>query len=75
MNEQPEPKPDTERPWHAEFPNPNSTAGSISREELLQLLRDDSKVPGRDFLSIDVRRTDFEVVHPSDQAVHADLMV
>lgn len=52
-----------EKPWHANFPPQKSTVDSVSREELLQMLQDESKVPGRDFLTIDLRRTDHEVCH------------
>ncbi|CZT24140.1 related to arsenate reductase (Arc2) [Ramularia collo-cygni] len=51
---------DAERPWHANFPAPKSTAGSMSREQLLGLLQDQKKLPGRDFLLVDLRRTDHE---------------
>ncbi len=48
-------------PWHAAFPKPkNSAPESITRSELLEKLRH-SQQPGRDFLLIDLRRTDHEV--------------
>lgn len=50
-----------EKPWHAAFPAPHSTADHISRETLLELLQDDKKRPMRDLLTIDLRRTDREV--------------
>jgi len=49
----------TESPWYASYPEPQRKAGSVSREELLQWLRD-GKQSGNDFLLVDLRRTDFE---------------
>ncbi|BCS05478.1 putative arsenate reductase (Arc2) [Aspergillus luchuensis] len=46
-------------PWHAAYPTPRSTAVGIRREELLGWFRS-GRQPGRDFLLIDLRRTDFE---------------
>jgi arsenical-resistance protein 2 len=50
-----------QQPWHAAFPAPVSKAAFVTREETLQLFS--SKTPGKDFILVDVRRTDFEVVH------------
>lgn len=50
-------------PWHAIFPNPQSTPQTIAPEDLAALLRENSAGVGKDFLVIDVRRTDFEVSH------------
>lgn len=47
-------------PWHAAYPAPRSTAIGIRREEVLGWFRS-GRQPGRDFLLIDLRRTDFEV--------------
>lgn len=47
-------------PWHAKFPAPRSEASHLSREELLQWIRAD-KQAGKDFLLVDLRRTDYEV--------------
>lgn len=52
----------TEKPvpeWAAAFPVPQSHPPSIEPEELAELIR--SKQGGKDFLVVDVRRTDFEV--------------
>ncbi|OJI88458.1 hypothetical protein ASPTUDRAFT_50383 [Aspergillus tubingensis CBS 134.48] len=46
-------------PWHAAYPAPRSTAIGIHPEEVLGWLRS-GRQPGRDFLLIDLRRTDFE---------------
>jgi arsenical-resistance protein 2 len=50
-----------ETPWYAAYPAARTQSpASISRGELLELFRN-GKEPGRDFVLIDVRRTDFEV--------------
>jgi hypothetical protein len=49
-----------ELPWHAAYPAPRGAALSISREELLQWIRE-GKQAGKDFLLVDLRRTDYEV--------------
>lgn len=49
-----------ELPWHAAYPAPRGAAPSISREELLQWIRE-GKQAGKDFLLVDLRRTDYEV--------------
>ncbi|KAF7591035.1 hypothetical protein BBP40_002053 [Aspergillus hancockii] len=46
-------------PWHAAYPAPKNVAPTISRQELLQWIRDGKKA-GVDFILVDVRRTDFE---------------
>lgn len=48
-------------PWYADFPEPKSTAGSITRETLLQMLQGDGQDARRDFLAVDLRRNDHEV--------------
>jgi arsenical-resistance protein 2 len=50
-----------ETPWHAAYPAPrNKNPHSISREDLLQRLESGQK-SGKDFLLVDLRRTDHEV--------------
>lgn len=51
----------TEAPWHAAFPKPKAQAEFISREDTLALFS--SAKPGKDFILVDVRRTDFEVCY------------
>ncbi|KAJ5486052.1 hypothetical protein N7530_000352 [Penicillium desertorum] len=48
-----------ELPWHAAYPAPRGAAPSISREELVQWIRD-GKQAGKDFILVDLRRTDYE---------------
>ena len=47
-------------PWHAIFPTPKAQLPSITPEALAELIRSD-RVPGKDYIVVDVRRTDFEV--------------
>lgn len=55
-------------PWQAEFPSPRTTTpDAILREDLLARFEAGQK-GGRDFLLVDVRRTDHEV----SQRLHAD---
>lgn len=46
-------------PWHAAFPAPVSKATFVTREETRKLF--EAKTAGKDFILVDVRRTDFEV--------------
>lgn len=47
-------------PWHAAYPAPKIVASSISCPELLGWMKEGKKV-GKDYILIDLRRTDFEV--------------
>ncbi|GAA5907829.1 uncharacterized protein JCM6883_001906 [Sporobolomyces salmoneus] len=54
-----------EKPWHAAFPTPRSslndgTLSSITTAELREKIKQQSDLSKRDFLVVDVRRTDFE---------------
>jgi len=52
-----------ELPWHAAFPNPQTVAGAVSQDQVLQWLQHGKS----DFVLIDLRRTDCEVsVFPLD---------
>ncbi|MCJ1409510.1 hypothetical protein MMC19_003591 [Ptychographa xylographoides] len=48
-----------EKPWHAAYPAPKTTAAVITRESLLSWMLE-GKVAGKDFVLVDLRRTDFE---------------
>ena len=48
--------------WYHEFPTPKTTPRSMTDVEVAALLLDPEKRPGKDFIIIDVRRTDFGVV-------------
>ncbi|KAK4216876.1 arsenical-resistance protein 2 [Rhypophila decipiens] len=48
-------------PWYAAFPEPRtSPVATIPREKVLATLKDASLVSGRDYVLVDLRRTDFE---------------
>ena len=47
-------------PWHTAYPTPRSLAGTICRLELLQWFKEGKEI-GKDFVLVDLRRTDFEV--------------
>ncbi|PLN76083.1 putative arsenate reductase [Aspergillus taichungensis] len=47
------------QPWHAAFPSPRTTAASIPRDQLLQWMQQ-GRVPGKDYVVIDLRRADHE---------------
>lgn len=49
-----------EKPWHAPYPAPKTTAAAITRESLLSWMLE-GKIAGKDFVLVDLRRTDFEV--------------
>lgn len=49
-----------EQPWHAAFPSPKSVATPVSREQMREWLTGD-KVPGKDFVLVDLRRNDYKV--------------
>ena len=53
-------EPIAEKPWHAAYPAPKTTAAVITRESLLSWMLE-GKVAGKDFVLVDLRRTDFEV--------------
>ncbi|KAG9229910.1 Rhodanese-like domain-containing protein [Amylocarpus encephaloides] len=52
-------EPAADKPWHAAYPAPKTTAAVITRESLLSWMLD-GKVAGKDFVLVDLRRTDFE---------------
>jgi arsenical-resistance protein 2 len=45
--------------WHAAFPNPEAKPASVSPYDLATLIRE--KEIMKDYIVVDVRRTDFEV--------------
>jgi hypothetical protein len=50
----------TETPWYAAYPVAKSNPPAVLRAELLQWFKD-GKQTGKDFVLVDLRRTDFEV--------------
>jgi hypothetical protein len=54
-----------EKPWYSAFPTPksslsNGTLSSITVSQLLEKIKQQNDLKKRDFLVVDVRRTDFE---------------
>ena len=43
-------------------PPPHSKARTMTHEEAAALMKDPDKSPGKDYIIVDVRRTDFEVI-------------
>ncbi|KAJ5321144.1 arsenate reductase (Arc2) [Penicillium atrosanguineum] len=52
--------PDVPRtPWHTAYPAPTSEVDALPRQELLRWIKE-GKMPGKDYVLVDVRRNDFE---------------
>jgi arsenical-resistance protein 2 len=51
---------DPPKPWYAAYPAPQITASSVTRETLLSWMKE-GKRAGKDFVLVDLRRTDYEV--------------
>jgi arsenical-resistance protein 2 len=49
-----------EAPWWAAFPEPKAKCDDIAAAEVFKLLQDQESGTQRDFLLVDVRRTDWE---------------
>jgi arsenical-resistance protein 2 len=47
--------------WYSNFPDPRSQPRSMTDEQVATLVKDPEKRGGRDYIIVDVRRTDFEV--------------
>jgi hypothetical protein len=50
-----------EKPWHANFPSPKAELRSVAHDEVAKMISDPSQVAGKDYVVVDVRRTDFAV--------------
>jgi hypothetical protein len=48
------------KPWHAAYPASRNAASWVTRQTLLSWMKK-GKVAGKDFVLVDLRRTDFEV--------------
>ncbi|KAG8993740.1 hypothetical protein FRB94_006370 [Tulasnella sp. JGI-2019a] len=46
--------------WHAIFPSPQAAVGVIAPADLATILKSQELISGKDFIVVDVRRTDFE---------------
>lgn len=56
-----------EPPWYAAYPKARSEPTSISRDDVLRLLKSDTALE-KDFVLIDLRREDFEESRSYSQA-------
>lgn len=59
---------DTTTPWHAAYPPPrNKTPAAMMRQDVLEMVKDSNNIAGRDYVLVDLRRTDHEVsCHPRE---------
>jgi len=50
-------------PWYAAYPAPsNQSPASITREQVLDMLKEKNGTVQRDFVLVDLRRADYEVI-------------
>lgn len=53
---------DAATPWHAAYPPPlNKTPPATTRQAALEMMKDCKNIAGKDYVLIDLRRTDHEV--------------
>jgi len=50
-----------EVPWYKTLDPPKSTARVLQAEDVAKLVRDETQIPGKDYVVVDVRRNDFKV--------------
>ncbi|KAH8688905.1 Rhodanese-like domain-containing protein [Phaeosphaeriaceae sp. PMI808] len=50
----------TPSPWHAAYPAPRNSPATISREEVLDMIKRSAETPNRDYVLVDLRRNDYE---------------
>lgn len=50
-----------QQPWHATYPEPASTAIFLPQATVLGWMESSEKIAGRDFVLVDLRRSDHEV--------------
>jgi hypothetical protein len=48
-------------PWHAAYPAPRTTPATICREDVLDMIKQAAQTSSRDYILIDLRRSDLEV--------------
>jgi hypothetical protein len=53
------------KPWYAAYPAQRNSASWITKETLLSWM-DKGRIAGKDFILVDLRRTDFEVSLPRE---------
>ena len=61
-------------PWHAKYPAPERQPGILTREQLLELMRQVGGVASADFVLVDLRRNDYEVSLVSVSAIRHELL-
>ncbi|KAF5227099.1 hypothetical protein FANTH_14870, partial [Fusarium anthophilum] len=55
---------DAAMPWHAAYPPPCSkTPGAMTRQAVLEMMKDSKNIAGKDYILIDLRRTDHETLY------------
>lgn len=60
-----EPSGGSSSPWYAAYPRPRHLQpGTVTREQVLAMLKRVESAEGRDFILVDLRRTDHEVRRP-----------
>ncbi|KAL5615864.1 hypothetical protein FOBRF1_004612 [Fusarium oxysporum] len=53
---------DAATPWHAAYPPPlNKTPAAMTRQAVLEMMKDSKNIAGKDYVLIDLRRADREV--------------
>jgi arsenical-resistance protein 2 len=53
---------DAAKPWHAAYPSPlGKTPAAMTRQEVLNMIKDSKNIAGKEYVLIDLRRTDHEV--------------
>jgi hypothetical protein len=53
--------PNAKKTWYSDLPTPTANPADISVSELRALMDDPGLVAGRDYIVVDVRRTDLDV--------------
>ncbi|KAI3571620.1 Rhodanese-like domain-containing protein [Fusarium oxysporum f. sp. albedinis] len=52
---------DATTPWHAAYPPPlNKTPAAMTRQAVLEMMKDSKNIAGKNYVLIDLRRTDHE---------------
>jgi arsenical-resistance protein 2 len=56
------PSTDAATPWHAAYPSPLcKTPAAMTRQEVLNMIKDSKNIAGKNYVLVDLRRTDHEV--------------
>ncbi|KAJ3455513.1 hypothetical protein MRS44_016995 [Fusarium solani] len=54
---------DAATPWHAAYPPPlNKAPAAMTRQAALEMMKDSKNIAGKNYVLIDLRRTDHEVL-------------